>query len=82
MSGSLEECGGLEDELLTRSFPCPFRPVLTLARHPFAQPVDYAKAVEARQRLDAQKTENESVKKVRSRSLLFFLPALPIQQSR
>lgn len=59
-----DECDGL-----IRSF-------LLLCGHSSARTAcaDYAKAVEARQRLDAQKTENESVKKVRLTS--DFIPVV------
>lgn len=61
---SLEGFGGREGELLTSSLS-DLLPSSLLVAHSCLYPcADYAKAVEARQRLDAQKTENESVKKV------------------
>lgn len=48
--------------------PSQARASLSPADPPLLLLADYARAVESRQRLDAQKTENEGVKKVRSRS--------------
>jgi len=48
--------------------PSRARASLSPADPPLLLLADYARAVESRQRLDAQKTENEGVKKVRSRS--------------